>query len=551
MQILTGAIVCAASTALAGTFTTEPSYLVPTVDSDFEFVAQLTVGDRVPLTGGQPGEEFALVGIPDAQGVYRDPVTGEIIFFVAHELGNTTLSTPIGGQTPLRGAWISRFVLDADGSVISGGIAHKELFSNSTFVADRPPQQGDTVAFTRFCSGSFAGPAHGMDRPIFFTNEETFGSASYETAKGAQSVAVIDGNMHMLPDLGRVGRETTVVMPRRDQLTAIISAEDAGYPSFVYLYVGTKVRRSADPIEKNGLAGGKTYVLGGRGVDAGRNESSFATGTMLARWIEIPNAKDMTDQQLLTAADALGGFHFTRMEEIEFDPTAPTRTMFMGATGGSGANRLGRLYRVNFNPVDPRADVTLDVIYNADLIVTPGGTYTNSYTGPFLAVNGGPGVSGSYTGFDINHPDARDFPVSVDNISVTRDFIVIQEDRNSPADAVFAKYQRNGGIWTLDRNANFAAKLQATFNYSVVESRDGGASRPAGLWESSGVTDASAVFGAGSFLLNVQAHLQSNLMRTNIPKPGGGTYTSAEARALYTEDGQLLLMRRKTLTVGR
>jgi hypothetical protein len=502
---------CAASSLVAGFTTAEPAYLNGTPTGDYSFQPIVTVGDYVSVTGGAPTDKFAFVGLPDAMGVYKDPVTSENILFVAHELGSNTVTEPLFGQTKFKGALVSRYVLGEDASVTSAGVAHQSLFLENVFFNPTPPKDGTSVrGFARFCSGSFAGTAHGMDRPIFFTNEESAGG--FDT-RGELSIAIIDGNMHTLPALGRVARENTIVMPRRDALTAIVSMEDNGTPSYIYLYVGTKQRRSTSALDKNGLTGGKIYVLGGRGADAGKGEATFKLGTLLGRWIEIPNAAALTNSQLKSASTAAGAFSFVRVEDGEFDPLAPTRTFFVASTGGSAPNNLGRLYKINFNPANPAADFTMDVVYNADEIVTPGGN-----------INAG-----------------TDWPVSVDNIAVTADRIVICEDTNSPAVAVYTKYGRNGGVWTLDRNANYAAKYQADFNFAYTNARDN-TTRNRGLWESSGVIDASAIYGAGSFLINVQAH---GPQRTNIAKPTGGTYTSAEAGSRFAEDGQVMLMKLK------
>ena len=609
-KLFAGLTLASASAFGQGFLTSESSYLTAAPSANFTFQPIITVGDRVPLTGGAPGEEFAFAGIPDAQGIYTDPVTGERILFCAHETGNSTATTPIVGAGALRGAFVSRFVMSPTGAIVSGGVAHKDLFLGNTFQASMPPQQatfpftgnltsgsnvvtgiaGATLAslttemvvtgsaipsntvitainlgastvtlsqnatangtattitagarsFTRFCSGSFAGREHGMDRPLFFTNEETFASASYETTKGAQTVVVADGKMYTVPALGRVGRESTLIQPRRDALTVAMSFEDAGAPSYIYMYVGTKQRRSNSVLDKNGLTGGKTYVLCGR--DAQHNEGTFTSGSLPVKWVEIVNAANLTDAQLIVAADAAGAFGFVRVEESEFDPTQPTRSLFIGTTGGSGPNRLGRLYELTMNPTNPVANGTLNFIYNADTIVYPSGSYSGALTGTLDAANGATGNLGAYTQGAIG---TTDYPVSIDNLAVSKDFIVIQEDRNSPADAVFANFGRNGGLWTLNRNSGYAAKLQCTFNYAYVASRDSNlvSSYSAGLWESSGVTVSSGQFGAGTFILNVQAHGNASQRRSNIPKPGGGVYTKAEAQSLFAEDGQILIMR--------
>ena len=535
----------ASSLYAQGFLTGEDSYLLPTAGSSFDYQPIVTVGDRVPLTSGlgYAGSEYAFVGIPDAMGIYKDRVTGENVLFVAHETNSGHVSTPIPGQPSFLGAFVSRYVLNADGSIVSAGPAHKDLFLGNTFQADRPPQAGDATAFTRFCSGSFAGPEHGMDRPMFLTNEES-GSGEYD-ANGSQSVLVADGRMHTIPDLGRVIRETTLVQPRRDARTVVISSEDGGSPSYVYMYVGTKQRRSTSVLDKNGFTGGKIYVLAGR--DAQHNEGTFTTGSLPIRWVEVPNGKDLDDVALANAADDVGAFGFQRVEDIEFDPTNPTRSLFIGVTGGGGPNRLGRLYEVSMNPVNPIADGVLTVVYNADDIVTPGGTYTG-VVGQLLGT-GANGSMGSYTGGNIDN--GTDFAVSIDNIAVNGEFIMVCEDTNSPANAVYTKYARNSGLWSLDRTNGNAAKLESTFNYAYIESRD---SLPfnftPGRFESSGVIASDAVFGPGTFVINVQGHIQNTggvlSGRTNAPSDTPGVnLTGSEFRSRYVEDGQVIILRPK------
>jgi hypothetical protein len=283
------------------------------------------------------------------------------------------------------------------------------------------------------------------------------------------------------------------------------------------------------------------------GNAAQHNEGTHTTGNLPVKWVEIPNGHTLTGAQLSAQSDILGGFGFVRVEDIEFDPVQPTRSLFLATTGGSGPNRLGRLYELTMNPTNPIGNGTLNVVFNADRIIYPNGSYSDASTG-MLRTGFATGALGIYTPGTIG---TTDYPVSIDNIAVSKDFIVICEDRNSTADAVFTHFARNGGVWTLNRNADYAAKLQSTFNYAYVQSRDTSSGHIAGLWESSGVVTSDAIFGPGTFVINVQGHLGSGTagtarMRSNISKPahlGGGTYTKAEAQAEFTEDGQLLIMR--------
>lgn len=554
-SILAG-LALASSLHAQGFMTPEFSYMANQPNGDFNYIPLVTAGDRVPLTG-DPNKQFAMAGLPDASGIYRDRVTGEIILFCAHEAGQNALSTAIPGETPFLGAYVSRYVLNNDGSVKSGNVAYTQVFRENA-VWGATPRSGAPSAFTRFCSGSFAGPQHGFDRPMFLTNEETFGSAQFSTITGsnptgdglgAQSVAIFDGKLHTMPALGRIGRENTIVQPRRDAKTVVISTEDAGAPSYVYMYVGTKLRRSESGLDKNGLTNGEVYVLCSR--DQQDNEGTFTSGSLPVQWRKINNAKNLSDAQLLTAADAIGAFGFIRVEDTEFDPNAPTRNLFLATTGGSLSNRLGRLYQLTMNPTNPEADGTLNVVYNADQIITPGGSYTGASVGSLVAANGGNANRlGTYTRVAGDIDAGVDFCVSVDNIAVTKDFIVLQEDRNAPADEVFAKYARNGAIWTLDRNNGNQAKLQSTFNYAQIQARDGHGAPSAGLWESSGVIATDEFFGPGSFITFVQAHnatISSVLTgrRTARADDGVSFLTVNEFRSRYVEDGQIILMKPK------
>jgi hypothetical protein len=557
----------------AGVMTTESSYFAPSVNTDFSFEPLITVGDLLPMTGATSGEQYRFTGIPDAMGINRDRVTGERVLYVAHEFPNSVTTQPIpGAAKKLKGAYVSRFSLDADGSVIEAGLAHSSVILDNgkdpvQEIAN--PDEDSATAFSRFCSGSFSGRAQGLDRPFFFTNEESGLGGVYDNdanGGGAMAVAVVDGKMHTLPVLGRIARETTLVQPRRDRNTVVISTEDAGYPSYVYMFVGEKSRSGTDPIAKNGLASGKTYVLAARGASANsalqaNNGTLTLTGSANAidtEWVEMPGAEALNSSELKVAADAAGGFAFARVEDCEFDPAKPTRTLFVGATGGSGANTLGRLYEVTMDPVNPTGDGKLGLVYNAELIAKPGGSYTDTYFGPYFTANGGPQTNASYTGGVV--ANGTDYPVSIDNIAVSKGFIVVCEDRNSPADEIFSQYNRNGGVWTLDRNNGMAAKLQATFNYSYVEGRDGHGSLAAGRWECSGVIDTSHVFGDGTFVINIQAHDQTvdvldgsgnpvdppatkKSIRTNVPDGSGGSLSVPDALDTLNEDGQVLLMR--------
>jgi hypothetical protein len=148
---------------------------------------------------------------------------------------------------------------------------------------------------------------------------------------------------------------------------------------------------------------------------------------------------------------------------------------------------LGRLYRLDLNNNNVLGPAKLTVIYNADQIIAAGG----------------------------------DIAVSPDNIDVSENYIMICEDGTAQSRVAMAEKGRNGNIWRLDLNNNYAPENVAEL---TALGRDGVAVDP-GVWETTGIIDASAFFGADSWLFNVQAHPP-----TAAPAPS------------TVEDGQLLLM---------
>jgi hypothetical protein len=219
------------------------------------------------------------------------------------------------------------------------------------------------------------------------------------------------------------------------------------------------------------------------------DEIAFQNGTIRGKWVEIPNAEQLNDVQLEAAADAAGAFGFVRVEDGAFSKT--DRKDFYFVTTGSGApgsNVLGRLYHLQLNPGNPTQPATLTVIYNADQVIAAGG----------------------------------DTAISPDNLDVSEEYVMIQEDGTTQSRAVMAAKGRDGSVWRLEINDNFAAARVAELD---PPGRDGIAVGP-GVWETSGIIDMTDIFGPDTWLQVVQAHGP-----TTAPAPN------------TVEDGQLVLMR--------
>jgi hypothetical protein len=478
------------SAGLARAGTSVQPYAVA-VDGAYDVRPLLSVGDTVPETS-HPSMQYQMVGIPDGLAIARNP-DGTIALYMNHEFTNSVTSQPIAGEPMYKGAFVSNWTLDTAGNVLSGERAYDAVYRENVLVGPAAEEGNDTPAFARFCSASIAGREAGFDRTIYFTNEESDGAATFD-GRGGQTVAIFDNELHTLPKLGRFAKENTVVMPSSGKQTVIISLEDgpSGPDSQLYMYVGTKERApGASALRRNGLDNGSLYVFVSD-VQGKTNEASFQEGTINGHWQLIPGADEMTDTELEIASDALGAFGFVRIEDGAFSKSRAHEFFFV-TTGGSAdaGNELGRLYQLSLDPYHVTGHARLQLVYNADAIVDAGG----------------------------------DIALSPDNLDVSRSYMMINEDGTTPSRAIMTQHNRDGAIWRFDLGAG----VDVSSAEMVVElnppGRDGTAVG-AGVWETSGIIDASAFFGRDAWIFDVQAH-------SPTATPGTGT----------VEDGQLLLMK--------
>jgi hypothetical protein len=500
LGIVLAAVALAASVPAA---TTVKPYVVP-VGGEYEIRALFSVDDKVPLLGGALGQEYRMVGIPDGLGA-RPNGDGTSTLFMNHELNSSTESEPVVGGPANRGAIVSQWILDADGDPIEGRRAYDSVFQENTFVGPAPEVGNTTRAFARFCSGFLAGPDKGFDRWIYLTNEEEQTAANTFDGLGGQSVAIFDNELHALPKLGRYSKENTVVQPHQGTRTVIFSFEDgpATLDNQLFMYVGRKDRSAgASVLARNGLDNGALYVF--RSHDSARNsERTFTSGSVTGEWVEIPNAGSITDAQLEAASDAVGAMTFIRPEDGAFNPNNRNEVFWVTTGSSSGAddgvNELGRLYSLRLHPGNPLKDATLTIVYNADTVVAAGG----------------------------------DIALSPDNVDASGDYLMINEDGTTESRAAMAAKGRDGSIWRFDlvKGPVHAVGVDASTATRVAQlhppGRDGVPVGP-GVWETSGIIDASALFGSDTWLSDVQAHPPTT-------PPGGAAVT--------VEDGQLFLMR--------
>ena len=490
------AVVAGAATAAIAPIDVYADSLTP----QYTTVRLISSGDTVPETS-DPAKTYQMVGIPDGLGAYKAP-GGNRIVFMNHELTSANLSEPTLGQPVNRGAFVSKFTLGADGTVKSGERAYDTVFLDDTLVGPAAEVGNATRAFSRFCSGDLAGPEVGFDRQIYFANEEDGTPANTFDGKGGLSVAVFDNEAHALTDLGHFGWENTLVQPGTGKRTVIMGMEDgpaeydpAKENSQLYMYVGQKVRTpGATVLERNGLVGGKLYVLAAKNARI-KGEIQFQEGTIGATWVEIPGADAMDEAQLDAASDAVHAFDFARPEDGAFNSRNNAEYFFNTTGGGLGVNELGRIYSLALDRKDSTKPARLTIEVNADQVIADGG----------------------------------DTAISPDNMDVNGRYLMVQEDGTAESRVVMGAKGRDGSIWRFELNGDSGIKADTATRVVSLSppARDGVAVGP-GVWETSGIIDTDGLFGGGSWLFDVQAHPP-----TAAPAPN------------TVEDGQLVLLKRK------
>ncbi len=308
------------------------------------------------------------------------------------------------------------------------------------------------------------------------------------------------GAFTQVAGMGRLNHENTIAVPGGwDQLALLTTDDTFNAPSAqLYMYLADseddiwadngslwafKVTRTDEgPINPNDPFNGANDYLDIQPGDVWQG-----------RFIRVPKkiARGQTD---LPPQDALeewsnenNVFQFIRLEDLAYDKNDPrvvyvadtgrtrivpdpaTGRMTRGPGGTVGLADNGRMFRFEFSPDNPRVVTSFSVLADGDA--------------PASAV---------YVPF-----------VNPDNIDTSVHSLMVQEDAD---DAKIWRYDLAAGTWSV---------------VATVNDPDG---------ESSGIVDASAWFGPGAWILDVQAH---------------GTFIADEqvGDVLFKqEDGQLLLM---------
>ncbi len=490
-------------TAQSGCYTSVKPYAVA-VSPDYAVQPLISVGERVPNTS-DASKEFQMIGIPDGLGATKGKGNTTLLY-MNHELTWDTLSEPNVGGPLNRGAFVSRWVLDKDGCVVSGERAYDTVYdAENNQVLPAAQADNATRAFGRFCSGSLSFREAGFDRPIYLTGEESDrdprfgGTNAVFDGKGGLAVAIFDNQCHTLVKMGRFPWENALVRPDAGEYTVVMGMEDgpATLDNQLYMYVGKKSRsKGASVLSRNGLDTGKLYTFV-CDTPGQTGEDTFTSGSITGHWVELPDQTHIDEAELEAQTDQAGAFTFVRIEDGAWSKT-DKNTFYFNTTGSGPAtagNVLGRAYQVKFDKKNILGTTKIEVLYNGDTIA---------------AANG-------------------DIGFAPDNMDASRDFLMIQEDGTTQSRLEYASRAREGSIWRHSIRDGFAAKRVVELNPPGTVSAALNTPPPAisaGVWETSGIIDASNFFGNDSWLFAVQAHKPSI-----APVPNS------------VEDGQLLIMR--------
>jgi hypothetical protein len=416
-----------------------------------------------------------------------------------------------------------------------------------------------SAGYQRFCSNFIVGPEHGFERDLLFTNEEardivlrqpdSWHQPSVQlTEPGAEQAGVVvaydvkGGAYRSIYGMGRHNHENAVGVPGYGYPVVLSGDDTFDAPgSQLYLYKAT----SGNAVWND--QGALYAFVSNNPMVNDYGDLSTASPSVTGHFIQVPraiatgkiNGREVTSadfgyprptdpdpfpsqstpampdgpQWVLEHWSNLNNvFQFIRIEDTAYDrtngkimyladtgepraiPDARTTRLRRGPSGTRGPYMNGRLFKLVMNPTDPLGTATLSIL---------------------------PGANFDDLGY--NNAAAGHQP---DNMETTGNAIFWQEDPGSHNAQPAFPAATNARIWRYDlTTATSRVVAEVDQSMSPIVNR--------GTWESSGIVDASEVFGPGSFLVDVQAH------QWDMDAGTGNDPPAVPKR----ERGQLLLMR--------
>ena len=560
----TAAFAGPSSNEKAGFKTARASMLSP-VMTGVQVEPLLTVGDVLP-------SGFRFEAIPDGISV-RTRGQGRADVFVNHETSKvpfpyvTATPTAANGENDFDNAQVSHLIFNQK----SGGVL------NGSFAIE------SSAGYQRFCSNYLATSREGFDRDILFTNEEAIDYVlrqedSWPPAIGDPNekqiglVVALDvrtGKHTAIPGMGRHNHENAVAIPGFDKL-AVMSGDDTFTSGPLTIPAGGPIPAGSRPAQSqlfSYIASDTDSVLADEGDlwafvsdNASFNDYyDFIPGsaqTVSGHFVKVPKhiATGLdTDGSELKAADV--GYPLPPTDgswQRDNRTTTP-----IGLDGPqwvleywSQLNNVFPFVRVEDIAYDKRPGME-NVVYVVD-----SGRGTAGASQPGRSTNGrvwkmvlDSDDPTKVTSFSV-HVEGDDTPVKTlgevhqpDNIESTPTGLLLTEDPGSSQQFPVGSTDpaaTTARLWWVP----FAGAPQVVVK--VDQSADGGptdvdgrAPGNLGAWESSGIVDASAAFGPGAFLIDVQAGTLWVEKAPGDDNNGDGQPDFTYKRA----GGQLLLLR--------
>ncbi len=549
-------------------FKTGQAAMLTAVRSGVEITPLLTVGDTL-------GSGYRFEAIPDGIAV-RPRGQGRVDLYVNHETSkvpfpyNTATPTAANGENDFDNSQVSKLILNQ----------HSAGVLNGSFAID------SSAGYQRFCSNFLATSAEGFDREILFTNEEspdyvTRQEASWPPALGAADqreaglVIALDvrtGKHQPIYGMGRHNHENSVAIPgygypvvvsgddtfTSGPLTGVFPAGAVPAQSQLYSYIapstdalmadegdlwafvsdtpGVKNYYQVLPNSGTGVTG--HFIQVPRNIATGLNDDGsevkaadfgFPLPPTNGSWqtdLRSPTPLGIDGPQWVLEywSDINNVFQFVRVEDIAYDKRPGMGNVVYIVDSGRGRTSAQSLDTPNFRSTNGRVwKMVLDP--NDPTVVTSLTVQVEGDDNPVKTLS------------EVHQPD---------NIESTASGLLLTEDPGSSQQFSVAQQAADpvnattGRLWYVPFSGTPEVVLK------VDQSADGGATdvdgRAAGnwgAWETSGIVDASAAFGPGAFLINVQAH---SLWVEKAP----GEDNNGDGQPDFTykrEGGQLALIR--------
>lgn len=406
--------------------------------------------------------DFVFAGQPDGMGLLKNP-SGEGYMMLSNHEGFRSVSRVYLDKTfkPVKG----EYMLDALGGQ------------------------------TRLCSATLTSDeVHGFTK--FMTAGESGEESMVHALDPLDPVTRRSDHSRVKPALGKANMENAVPLPKDvsgGKTYVVIGEDQAGWDG--HLSGGQLIMYVSETT--GDLDNGKLYAL--KRKDNDFVETNVVKGNVYdVEFVEIPNAKNLTGQEINQKNVENNALRFCRVEDVDYRKGAKKgREIYFTATGNSvdkvtpiaGFTMWGRVYKLVLNE-------------------------NNMLTGKLELIAEGD----SNPGKDLINPD---------NLCVTENYVYIQED----GDAFYPASTHDSYIWQY----SITAKTYKPF-INMKHNRGDAAWMAAynqtgyltlfGAWEFGGMVDISDVIGVpDTFLINIHSNTWQNSKFGNPDRSGVNTGT--------------------------